>query len=72
MKKRGFTLKKQSSDPAREPITAINVKKRQSNMTCIPSQNIHIERGKCERRQRVIVTLAVDLFHFHGVSFSSL
>jgi hypothetical protein len=50
-------LKKQRSDPAREPTTAINVRKRQSNMICIQNPKIHIE-VKCKQlRQRVPVHL---------------
>ncbi len=56
-KRTRITLKKQSSDPAREPTTAINVRKRQSNMICIQNPKIHIE-VKCKQlRQRVPVHL---------------
>jgi hypothetical protein len=56
-KRTRITLKKQSSDPAREPTTAINVRKRQSNMICIQNPKIHIEVICKQLRQRVPVHL---------------
>jgi hypothetical protein len=43
-----FTLKKQSIEPAREPKTAINARKRQSNMTCTSNSKDPYQRKVLE------------------------